>query len=164
MDEALLARARQIQLVAMDVDGVLTTGEITYTSSGEEIKAFNVKDGLGISLAHRAGLKTAIITARQSPMVDRRARELAITDTLQHQKDKRAGVELLAEKYGLGLHEIAYMGDDLPDLTALEVVGLACCPADAVALVQQACHFVSQHGGGRGAVRELIDMILVARG
>ncbi len=159
----VLERARRVQLLAMDVDGVLTNGEIAYTSSGEEIKVFNVKDGLGITLAKRAGLKTAIITARQSPMVARRAEELGIDHLYQLAKNKLNPLFELTESLGLSLDEVAYVGDDLPDIPALEAVGLACCPADAVTKVQSLCHLITRREGGKGAIREIVDLILQAK-
>ena len=164
MAASVQERAKRIRLVALDVDGVLTNGEIIYTSAGDEIKAFNVKDGLGVTLAIRGGLEVAIITARQSPMTERRAAELGIRHLLQGQKDKRAGLYELTEKLNIPAEAMAYMGDDLPDLPALQTVGLAACPADAVASVKEACHWVSACDGGRGAVRELMELILSAQG
>ncbi|MGE0201287.1 MAG: KdsC family phosphatase [Candidatus Melainabacteria bacterium] len=160
-------RLAAIQLVAMDVDGVLTDGKITYTSHGEELKSFNVKDGLGITLAHRAGIQTAIITARCSAIVTRRAEELEIEAVYQGAKDKLAALTAVAARYRLPLHAIAYMGDDLPDMPALAACGLPLCPADAapevVTLVAEKSGMIAQSNGGAGAVRECLDRIRNAR-
>lgn len=148
-----------IKLVAFDVDGVLTNGEIIYTEKGEEIKAFNAKDGQGINLLVKQGYITAIITARQTPIVDKRAKDLEIPEVYQGAKNKFEVIKLLMDKYNLKLSEIAYVGDDLPDVCVLEKVGLACCPSDAVDEVKKICHFVSEKQGGKGAVREIADLI-----
>ncbi|HEY4831934.1 MAG TPA: HAD-IIIA family hydrolase [Waddliaceae bacterium] len=158
-DHALEA-AGSIKLIALDVDGVLTNGEIIYNSNGDEIKVFNVKDGLGLVLASQNGFITAIITGRASPMVERRSQELKICHVYQNVKDKTKLIEDLAIMYGLSCDEICYMGDDLPDLPALKMVGLACCPLDAVAEVREACSWISSNKGGQGAVRELTDFLI----
>ncbi len=157
------AKASKIQLLVLDVDGVLTNGEIIYTSSGEELKIFNVKDGLGLVLASQNGLITAIITGRISPMVEQRAEELRIRHVYQNIKDKTQVLEELAAHYQLSFEEICYIGDDLPDLPALNRVGLACCPSDAVLQVKEVCDWISTYEGGRGAVRELADLLIEAK-
>ena len=159
----LYKRAAAIQLVVLDVDGVLTDGKITYTSDGQELKSFNVKDGLGISLGVKAGLQFAIITARQSPIVERRAEELGIQHVRQLTKTKLPALEQMAQELDLEFSQIAYVGDDLPDLPALSRVGLPCCPADAVAEVKEVAHFVSHYRGGEGAVREILELILQSK-
>lgn len=150
----------KIKLFAFDVDGVLTNGDITYTESGEEIKSFNAKDGQGINMLVKGGYLTAIITARESNIIARRAQDLGIADVFQGSKNKILAVQALMEKYGLDLSEIAYAGDDLPDMCVLEKVGLAFCPLDAVEEVKQICHFISSKEGGKGAVREVTDLLL----
>lgn len=162
-DKRALEIAGKIKLIALDVDGVLTNGEIAYTSSGEEIKIFNVKDGLGMVLASQYGFITAIITGRESPMVERRGKELKVTHIYQGSKDKIKAIEELATKYNLELDEICYMGDDLPDLPVLKIVGLACCPLDAIIAVKEACGWISSCEGGKGAVRELTDFLIEAK-
>ena len=152
-----------IKLVAFDVDGVLTNGEIIYTDSGQEAKIFNAKDGQGINLLNMHGFKTAIITARQSSIVDKRAKDLEIPEVFQGIKNKFAVIKILMEKYSLDLSEIAYVGDDLPDICVLERVGLACCPSDAVEEVKRICHFISDKEGGKGAVRQVADLIISSR-
>ncbi len=152
----------KIKLVGFDVDGVLTNGEIIYTDKGDEMKIFNAKDGQGISLLNKQGFITAIITARQSPIVDKRAADLGIKEVYQGVKNKFEVIKLLMEKYNIGLSEIAYVGDDLPDICVLERVGLACCPADAVDEVKEVCCFISGREGGKGVARQVADMLLAA--
>lgn len=157
-------RAAVIQLLALDVDGVLTDGLIYYGNSGEELKAFNIKDGLGIKLLQAAGVKVAIITGRQSEIVARRARELGITDVIQGRDDKHQALLELCQRYDLPLDECAYMGDDLQDLRAIIAAGLGMTVADASAAVLDAADWCSRHGGGGGAVREACEFILTAKG
>lgn len=162
-DLELQERAAAIELVVMDVDGVLTDGKITYTSDGQELKSFNVKDGLGISMAAKAGLQLGIITARQSAIVERRAEELGIQHVKQLTKTKLPAFENLAGELGLTMAQVAYIGDDLPDLPPMKRAGLAFCPADASREVQETAHFISRHRGGEGAVREIMELILQSK-
>ena len=148
----------------MDVDGVLTSGQITYTSSGEELKSFDIKDGLGLKLLQRAGLKTAIITGRHSEMVRRRAAELDIDWVIQGQNNKLTALQSLAAEQGMQLDDIAYIGDDLPDLAAIQRVGIGMAVADAVESVRKSARFVTSRLGGRGAVREACEWLLMERG
>lgn len=154
---------QDIQLIGLDVDGVMTRGEIIYTSSGDELKVFNVKDGLGIRAAVTHGVVLAIITARQSAITERRATELGIQHLFQGVKDKLAQFDTLRKSLGLSWGQCAYMGDDLPDLPVLQQVGIATCPADAVDRVKQAVHYISPFAGGEGAVRDLMTHVLAAR-
>lgn len=149
-----------IKLFAFDVDGVLTNGEIIYTSSGEEIKIFNAKDGQGIDLMNKNGFITAVITARESSIVEKRASELKVTEIFQGSKKKIESIKILMDKYNLKISEIAYVGDDLPDKSVLEQVGIAFCPFDAVEEIKQISHFISSKEGGRGAVREITDFLI----
>ncbi|HSA05624.1 MAG TPA: HAD hydrolase family protein [Candidatus Gastranaerophilales bacterium] len=150
----------RIKLFAFDVDGVLTNGEIIYTDKGEEIKIFNAKDGQGIANLVKNNYITAVITARESFIVDKRANDLNIKEVYQGIKNKFKVIEILMQKYNLELSEIAYTGDDLPDICVLEKVGLAFCPYDAVEEVKQICHFISSKEGGKGAVREITDLLI----
>lgn len=152
-------RAQKIKLVAFDVDGVLTNGDITYTDKGEELKTFNAKDGQGIAMLNHDGYSTAIITARTSPIVERRAKDIGIEYVYQGSKNKKLAMADLVNKLGLEPSQIAYVGDDLPDICVLKEVGLACCPNDAVEEVQAVCHFKSSKNGGKGAVREIANLI-----
>ena len=149
-----------IRLLVMDVDGVMTDGKITYTSDGQELKSFNIKDGLGIKRAQASGIETAIITGRTSPMVERRARELGIAHLVQGREDKLAALSYLVDQMNLSLDQVAYIGDDLPDLTAIESVRLGACPADAATEVKSKANWVSTRAGGDGCVRELCDLLV----
>lgn len=153
-------RLAGIKLFAFDVDGVLTNGEIIYTDRGEEIKIFNAKDGQGINLMNQKGFTTAIITARKSPIVQKRAEDLGITEVYQGSKKKIEAIHELMAKYNVDLSEIAYVGDDLPDLCVLKEVGLAFCPYDSVEEVKQVCHFIATKEGGKGAVRQITDFLM----
>ncbi len=162
--EELIEKAKKVKVMVFDVDGVMTDGSVTYDENGVEYKTFNVKDGHGLVRAERAGFITAIITARNNGTVRHRAENLNITELYQGQKFKLPALEEILKKYNLGFENVSYMGDDLPDLCILEKAGLACCPADAVDEVLEACDFVASKNGGRGAVRELCDFILDAQG
>lgn len=157
-------RAAAARLLALDVDGVLTDGRIYYGNSGEELKAFDIKDGLGIKLLRESGVKVAIITGRQSEIVARRARELGIEDVIQGRDDKRQALLELCQRHEFSIEECIYMGDDLPDLGAIAAAGLGMTVADANAAVRQAADWVSEARGGCGAVREACEFILSARG
>ena len=148
-----------IKLVAFDVDGVLTDGSLTFDEFGHEYKTFNAKDGQGIVNLNKAGIITAIITARNNGTVEHRAKNLNITELHQGSKNKIATLEMIMAKYGIKFEEIAYMGDDLPDICILEKVGLKGCPNDAVDEVKKVSNFISTKNGGRGAVREFCDYI-----
>ncbi len=157
-------RAAGVRLLALDVDGVLTDGSIYYGNSGEELKAFSIRDGLGVKLLQRSGVKVAIITGRRSEIVLRRARELGITEVVQGREDKRTALAELCARLGLSLADCAYMGDDLPDLAAISAVGLGMTVADAEPAVAAAADWQSRRPGGRGAVREACEYLLEARG
>ena len=156
--------ASKIKLLAFDVDGVMTTGEVTYDENGVEYKSFNVKDGHGLVGVQNAGFITAIITARNNGTVKHRAENLHITELYQGQKYKLPALEEIMKKYNLTFEQVAYMGDDLPDICILEKVGLKCCPNDAVDEVKNICNFISSKDGGKGAVRELTDFVLDVQG
>ena len=163
--EQLYQKAKNIQLVALDMDGTLTDGSINISSEGELFKRFNAKDGLGITTAVRHGLRVAVITGRKGAIVQRRAEELGIAeDVLSGISAKKQALQALAEKYNLSLDEIAFMGDDLNDLSALQAAGLSAAPADAAEDVKQKADFIAPHKGGKGAVRDLLELILKARG
>lgn len=150
----------KIKVLALDVDGVLTDGSLTFSQNGEELKTFNAKDGQGIVCLNKAGFITVIITARKNGTVEHRAKNLGIKELHQGVKFKLPILEQILEKYNLTFDNVAYMGDDLPDVCILEKVGLSCCPNDAVQEVQKVCKFKSKYNGGRGAVREVCDAIL----
>jgi 3-deoxy-D-manno-octulosonate 8-phosphate phosphatase (KDO 8-P phosphatase) len=149
-----------VKLIVLDVDGVLTDGSIIYDSEGREYKIFNVKDGYGIVTAVRRGIKVVVISGRNSPIVERRCRELGITEIFQGVSDKLKVYEEVKEKYGLKDSEVAAMGDDIPDIPILERVGFSGAPADAVPEVKKVVKLVTSLPGGKGAVREFIDYLL----
>ena len=160
----LLERAKNIQLLLLDVDGVLTDGTLLYSSSGEEYKPFNTQDGFGITLLHRAGLQTGIITARQSEMVKRRGEELKMAYLHQGTRKKIDAFREILKTSGKKPFEVAYMGDDWLDLALLQQVGLAAAPANGDREVREAVHYVTPRPGGHGAVRDLCTLLLTARG
>ena len=161
--ESLTASLQKIKLLALDVDGVLTDGSIYISPAGEVFKGFNAKDGMGISCALRSGLQIAVITGRQSPIVERRCEELGITLLQQGVKDKRLALQQMAQKLGLVREEIAYMGDDLNDIPAFKASGLNFVPADGSIEVLAVADIITKAKGGCGAVREAITMILAAQ-
>ncbi len=149
-----------IKLVAFDIDGVMTDGSLTFDENGIEYKTFNAKDGQGIMNLNHAGITTAIITARDNGTVAHRAKILSITEVHMGSKNKIKTLDEIRQRHNLDYSEIAYMGDDLPDICVLEKVGLAGCPSDAVEEVKGIAHFVASKGGGKGAVREFCDLII----
>lgn len=155
----LKAKASKIKMVAFDVDGVMTDGSLTFDQNGVEYKTFNAKDGQGIVNLKNAGIITAIITARENGTVKHRFENLGMTRLFQGQKDKLKAMKQLLEDYNLDFSQVAYMGDDLPDIPVLKEVGLSCCPNDAVDEVREIATFISSKNGGRGAVREMCDLI-----
>ncbi|ADW19448.1 3-deoxy-D-manno-octulosonate 8-phosphate phosphatase, YrbI family [Desulfobulbus propionicus DSM 2032] len=161
---AALPQARQIRLLLLDVDGVLTDGTITYTSGGGETKSFNTQDGLGIKLLQDSGVAVGIITARTSEAVARRAQDLRLAHVFQGKQDKLTVYESILKQTGLRPPQTGFMGDDLMDLPILNRVGLAVAPANAVAEIRQRVHYTTERGGGHGAVREVCDLILEAQG
>jgi 3-deoxy-D-manno-octulosonate 8-phosphate phosphatase (KDO 8-P phosphatase) len=158
-----LPRAKEIKLLLLDVDGVLTDGSIVYGNSGTELKAFNIKDGFGIRLLREAGVEVGIVTARRSEAVERRAQDLKLAHLYQGVGNKiEAFAEILASQK-LTPQQIAYMGDDWLDLPLLSRVGLAVTVADGVAEVKAVAHYVTRQAGGRGAVREVCELIIEAK-
>ena len=161
--ETLTASLQKIKLLALDVDGVLTDGTIYISPAGEVFKGFNAKDGMGISCALRNNLQIAVITGRQSPIVERRCEELGIKLFMQGVKDKRLALQKMAQELGLTREEIAYMGDDLNDIPAFKASGLNFVPADGSIEVLAVADIITKAKGGRGAVREAITRILAAQ-
>lgn len=161
--EELKNRLKKIELLALDVDGVLTDGTINIGAEGELFKAFHAQDGMGISCAHRAGLKIAIITGRRSEIIHRRCGELKVELLREGVTDKRLELVTLAQELGLDTQQIAFMGDDLNDLPAFSVSSVSFAPGDAVVDVHERADVVCQHLGGHGAVREAIELILRAQ-
>lgn len=157
-------KLKNIRLLLLDVDGVLTDGGIIYDGNGLETKCFNVRDGHGIKMLQRYGIKVGIITGRTSTVVDIRARELGIDLVCQGSLKKLESYIEIKGKTGLDDSQIAYMGDDIIDVPVLRRVGFAAAPFDGLPEVRAAAHYVSSCNGGRGAVREVCDMILKALG
>jgi 3-deoxy-D-manno-octulosonate 8-phosphate phosphatase (KDO 8-P phosphatase) len=162
MDD-LAERARRIRLLVLDVDGVLTDGRIYLPPTGDEIKVFDVRDGAGLVAVRRAGIEIAIVSGRSSASVTRRAEELGITRVQQGVHDKRAAFEALLAAVGVAAAQVACVGDDTVDLPMLERAGLAIAVADAHAELRNAAHWVTSQPGGRGAVREVCDLLLTVR-
>ncbi|MEC4681493.1 MAG: HAD hydrolase family protein [Nitrospirota bacterium] len=154
---------KELKLFATDVDGVLTDAGMYYGESGEELKKFHTRDGMGIKLLQAEGVVTAIITMEQTKIVARRAKKLGISEVFQGAKDKVSVLTHLSGKLGIPFEQMAYMGDDVNDVAALQTVGYAAAPADCVDQVRQVVHYICHKKGGEGAVREVIDMILAAR-
>ena len=161
---ANLERAAKIRLLLLDVDGVLTDASIIYLPGGEETKAFSTRDGLGIRLLQKAGVEVGIITARSSEAVARRAENLDITRLYQGAGAKREVYEKIIAELDLNPEQVAYMGDDWLDLPVMTQVGLAAAVADAAPEVVETAHYVTSKPGGRGAVREVCDLIIEALG
>jgi 3-deoxy-D-manno-octulosonate 8-phosphate phosphatase (KDO 8-P phosphatase) len=157
------SRARKVQLVLLDVDGVLTDGSVIIGEDGREAKAFNIRDGAGLVWAQREGLQVGLLSARPSQATAHRAAELGIDLVLQTGPDKRSAYLALLRERALTDYQVAYMGDDLLDLPILGRVGLSAAPVDAAEEVLSRVHWVSRFGGGRGAVRELVELVLRAR-
>ena len=156
-------RASRIQLLLTDCDGVLTDGSLHYSAAGEAAKEFHIHDGLGFKLARLAGLKTGVISGRQSAALELRARELHVDYLYQGNDAKLSAYQEIRLAENLRDEQIAYVGDDLHDLNLLHRVGLAIAVANAVAEVKSAAHFVTQKGGGYGAFREAVELILKAQ-
>jgi 3-deoxy-D-manno-octulosonate 8-phosphate phosphatase (KDO 8-P phosphatase) len=161
---AIETRARGLRLLLLDVDGVLTDGSVSVHGDGSEAKAFFIRDGLALVWAQRAGLQVGLLSGRRSEATSRRAAELGISLLVQGETDKRAAYSQITTAQRLEDEQVAYMGDDLLDLPVLARVGLSAAPADAVDEVLARVHWRSQFAGGRGAVRELVEILLRARG
>ena len=157
-------RAKRLKLMIFDVDGVLTDGGLRYGPEGELIKTFNVLDGHGIKLLQKSGVRTAIISARQSPIVARRANDLGISILLQGVEDKRSAFETTISELKLAPEECGFMGDDVIDLPVMTRVGFAISVPNGHAEVRSRAHFIPQAHGGKGAVREVCDFIFCAQG
>ena len=157
-------RARAVRLAIFDVDGVMTDGTLYLGADGEAFKAFNILDGHGLKMLREAGVATAILSGRKHAAVGRRAKELSIDHVVQGRSDKVPEFEKLIKRLKLEAQACAYVGDDLPDLPVLRRCGLAVAVANAVEAVKAEAHYVTRAAGGRGAVREVCDMILAARG
>ncbi len=157
-------RASAIRLIVSDVDGVWTSGKILYLGDGREIKDFHVRDGLAVKLAQKAGLSVAVITSRSSKALERRCRELGITELVQGASSKLSEMQRLVKRLEMDMSEVCYIGDDLPDLAPIEAAAISAAPSDAVAEVLETVTWRLQAAAGRGAFRELVEMLLRHRG
>jgi 3-deoxy-D-manno-octulosonate 8-phosphate phosphatase (KDO 8-P phosphatase) len=157
-------RAKRIRLLLLDVDGVLTDGQLAFDGAGREIKFFHIRDGQGIRLLQQAGIKVGIVTGRKSKAVDFRARDLGVDLVFQKVRDKARALEAILRKENLQVEQVCYVGDDLVDLAVLSCVGLAVAVADAAPEVKALAHYTTRFSGGRGAVREVCEKILKTQG
>jgi 3-deoxy-D-manno-octulosonate 8-phosphate phosphatase (KDO 8-P phosphatase) len=164
MKKNIKGKLKKIKLLILDVDGVMTDGRIIMDSEGHEIKNFDVRDGHGIKLLQRYGIKVAILTGRQSKVVEYRAKDLDIKDVYQKVFNKKEVFEKILRKHKLSANEVAYMGDDIVDIPVLKRVGFSAAVADAVDVVKKSVDYITKNTGGHGAVRELCEMILQAKG
>jgi 3-deoxy-D-manno-octulosonate 8-phosphate phosphatase (KDO 8-P phosphatase) len=164
VDPEIRERAARIRLILLDVDGVLTDGRIHIDSNGGESRSFFVRDGLGIRIGQDCGLVFGIISGRESSVVTSRAAELGIGEVHQRVLDKAGRLSEICERLAVAPEAVCFVGDDLIDLPAMRLAGLAVAPSDADASAREAAHFVTRSEGGRGAVRELIDLVLNASG
>ena len=160
--EAASEVSQKIKAIAMDVDGVLTDGGVWWGPNGEEWKRFHFADIMGLSRARKAGMVIALISGENSPLVDRLANKLGISDVHKDCKDKASALRAFSERHELLLEQICFIGDDVNDMSALKIAGLSACPADARPSVREHCQVVTKLGGGNGAVREVVDMLLAS--
>ncbi len=160
----LKTRAEKIKVLILDVDGVLTDGRIIYGDAGDELKCFDVQDGLGIYLLSRAGIKTVIITAKRSPVVRRRAKDSFVAKVYQGAIDKWKVYQKVRRKFRVSDEEVCFIGDDLLDLPILVRAGFSVSVPNAVDEIRTRSHYITQRQGGRGAVREVVDLILRSQG
>lgn len=162
--QQLTDRLKDIRLLSLDVDGVLTDGGLYYTDDGHQMRKFNVKDGVGIKAVMAAGVQIAIITASTTDVISKRAADLGVTHVFPGVGDKLQTLQGLCGELAIDMNDVAHMGDDSNDLSVLEVVGLALTVADAVDEVLDIAHYITDKPGGRGAVREIADLVVASRG
>jgi len=163
-DTELARRARRLEWLLLDVDGVFTDGRLYYSAAGEELKTFHVRDGLAVELARRSGLKVGLLSGRSSRALERRARDLSLDAVILGHSEKAGAFERFVAERGTAAERVAFAGDDLLDLPVMLRCGLAFAPADATAEVRRHAHRVLAAAGGRGAVREIVEIVLRARG
>ena len=160
----VIKAAQKVKLILLDVDGVLTDGRLYYGNNGEELKAFDIQDGLGIKLLQKGDIEVGIITGRSSKLLTRRTEELGIELVVQGREDKLTALNEILEGRAIDLEEIAFVGDDLPDLAVIRRVGLGITPANGNHIVASQALWQTKKGGGQGAVREVAELILNAQG
>ncbi|MCK7546939.1 KdsC family phosphatase [Marinobacter koreensis] len=161
--QALIHKAARIRLIALDVDGIMSDGKLYFSATGDELKSFNILDGLGLKQLMAAGITVAVITGRRSPLTEKRMTDLGIPHLMQGREDKRQALDELVRDMNIQPDEIAYMGDDLPDLPALRFAGLGITVPNGYWLVRQHADYCTSAAGGSGAVREACDLILTAQ-
>lgn len=161
--QALIDKAARIRLIALDVDGIMSDGKLYFSATGDELKGFNILDGLGLKQLMAAGITVAVITGRRSPLTEKRMTDLGIPHLIQGREDKRQALDELVRDMNIRPDEIAYMGDDLPDLPALRFAGLGITVPNGYWLVRQHADYCTSAAGGSGAVREACDLILTAQ-
>ena len=159
----IIERAKRVTLLMLDVDGVLTDGKIYYGNYGDELQSFDAQDGMGMELWRQAGFSSVILSGRRSPMTIRRAKEMRVTKVFQGIKDKEKIYSEILKELGKSDEEICFIGDDLIDIPLLSKVGLAVGVPNAIAEVKQRAHYITEHWGGRGAVREVVDLVLKSK-
>lgn len=159
-----MQKAAKTRLLALDVDGVLTDGRLYFAEDGQELKTFDTQDGHGIKMLQQSGIICAIITGRNTKLVERRANNLGITHLLQGREDKLVALRELSAELGIALENMAYVGDDWPDLPAIRAAGLGIAVANAHGELHTHADYVTRLEGGRGAVREVCDLLLKAKG
>ena len=153
-----------IKYIILDIDGTLTDGKIYYLSSGEEMKAFNIKDGLAITVAQKCGIIIVVITGRESEIVERRMKELGVKEIYQGISDKKTFIKKYASENGVKLEECGYIGDDLNDLGCMKLMGFTACPNDACEEIRQIADYVAKQNAGYGAVREILEYVMKVNG
>lgn len=162
-ETTLQEKLLKIRCLVMDIDGTMTDSGVYYSADGEQLKRFSIRDGMGINLWHRAGHISAILTSESSPIVTARAKKLTIQHVLLGSRHKTESVRNLAKELRIDMSEIAYIGDDINDLQAMSLVGVSACPSDAVQSIKDVATFNLSVMGGHGAVREFVEIILIAQ-
>jgi len=161
--EELYGKLRQVKMLVMDVDGTLTDAKVYYSRNGEELKCFSIRDGMGIDLLRLNGIQPAIMTSENSPIVTARANKLKIEHVVLGARQKAASMRDLSASTGIPLENMAFLGDDINDIPAMEIAGLAVCPSNAHETVKSIVHYICSQAGGNGAARELAELILTAQ-
>ncbi len=163
LSEEYKEKLSKISLLVMDVDGTLTDGSMYYTENGDTMKKFNVRDGMGIILLQKAGIKTAFLTSEQSMITKKRAEKLEIDYIFLGSRNKTADLTSLAKLANISFENIAYIGDDINDLPCMSMVGFSACPLDSHDIIKNSAHYICQHIGGAGAIRELCELMLISK-
>jgi 3-deoxy-D-manno-octulosonate 8-phosphate phosphatase (KDO 8-P phosphatase) len=164
MEEYILERAKNIKLLLLDVDGVLTDGKIIYDSKGRDMKFFDVYDGMGVYLLKKAGIKTVLITAKGSRAIRPRAKDMQVEEVFENISPKSSALDKILKKYKVSVDEICFVGDDLVDLCLMKRVGFAVAVFNAIPEIKQNSHYITLKEGGRGAVREIAELLLKVQG